>query len=427
LFLVVVVATALALPAIWADPLEPEEMLGKLIFFDDNLSINGNQSCAACHAPEVGWTGPIEEINFGGGVYEGSVAGRFGGRKPPSSAYASPSPVFHRDRKGLFIGGNFWDGRATGETLGNPAAEQAQGPFLNPLEQALPSSAAVIDRICTGSYAGMFLNVCGSDACDPANTDAAYDCVGLTIAAYESSSEVNAFTSKYDYYLAGEVRLSRMEKKGLAIFRGKGKCSKCHVLNGEGGAPQSPTADGADSGGIVDLALDGTATLETAPAVQNRPLFTDFSFDNLGVPKNPVNPFYEQLDFNPAGYAWLDYGLGGFLAARMDYAQYAAEENGKHKVPTLRNVDLRPYPGFVKAYGHNGYFKSLKDIVHFYNTRDVLPHCPEDGGNPGVDCWPEPEVAMNVNTSELGDLRLSETDEWALVEFMKTLSDGYQP
>ena len=87
---------------------------------------------------------------------------------------------------------------------------------------------------------------------------------------------------------------------------------------------------------------------------------------------------------------------------------------GKHKVPTLRNVDKRPYPEFVKAYGHNGYFKSLKEIVHFYNTRDV------EGA-----AWPPPEVPENVNTTELGNLGLSDAEEDAIVAFLKTLTDGY--
>ena len=97
------------------------------------------------------------------------------------------------------------------------------------------------------------------------------------------------------------------------------------------------------------------------------------------------------------------------------------------KVPTLRNVDKRPYPGFVKAFGHNGYFKSLEEIVHFYNTRDVLPTCAH--GSPGekVTCWPAPEYPWNVNTAELGNLGLSPAEEAAIVEFLKTLSDGYTP
>ena len=167
---------------------------------------------------------------------------------------------------------------------------------------------------------------------------------------------------------------------------------------------------------------------------------TDFTFDSLGVPRNPENPWYELLAFNPAGSDWIDLGLGGFLANRVEYQQYAAENYGKQKVPTLRNVDLRPSLEFVKAYTHNGYFKTLKQVVHFYNTRDLKPVCPDDPFTEidealfttvedamAQGCWPKPEVAVNVNTSELGSLNLTDDQEDAIVTFMKTLSDGYLP
>lgn len=388
--------------------LTSEEQLGQFIFFDQDLSINNNQSCAACHAPESGWTGPDGAINAAGAVYEGSIDGRFGNRKPPSSAYATPSPILHyviqKKKEALFIGGNFWDGRATGERLGSPAAEQALGPFLNPLEQALPDPAAVITRICASGYIDLFKQVCGADACetdDADNVSATYDCVGLTVAAYEGSSEVNQYSSKYDAYLAGTVKFTKQEKQGLNLFKSKGKCANCHVLDpGPNGEP---------------------------------PLFTDFTFDNLGVPRNPDNPFYSEPLFNPAGFSWIDLGLGGFLASRMDYQQYAAANNGKQKVPTLRNVDKwDPTLGDqVKAYSHNGYFKSLWQIVHFYNTRDAKPVCVDDFTRVedalAQGCWPRPEVPVNVNTKELGDLHLTKAQEDAIVAFMKTLSDGYMP
>ena len=132
-----IVAASAVISSAYAEDLTAIEQLGKSIFFDENLSINFNQSCASCHDPAWGWTGPDSAVNAAGSVYEGSIAGRFGDRKPPTSAYATPSPVFFND-KGTFTGGNFWDGRATGEILGNPAADQALGPFLNPVEQALP-------------------------------------------------------------------------------------------------------------------------------------------------------------------------------------------------------------------------------------------------------------------------------------------------
>jgi cytochrome c peroxidase len=368
--------------------LTAQEELGKLIFFDEGLSLNGNQSCASCHAPDVGWTGPISEINAHGAVYEGSIPGAFGDRKPPSSAYATQSPIFHMDKKGLFVGGNFWDGRATGEKLGNPAADQAQGPFLNPAEQALVVPADVVTRVCAASYGDLFRQVWGAEVCDSQNVNKAYDAIGLSIAAYEGSPEVNAFSSKFDLASKGKLKLTKQEQKGYALFQGKAKCKLCHISNGKD------------------------------------PLFTDFTFDNLGIPKNPENPVY---DYNPS---FIDPGLGGFIATRPEYAEFAEENMGMHKVPTLRNVDLRPSNDFIKTFGHNGYFKSLEGIVHFYNTRDVLAECPEgytEAQALAANCWPAAEVPENVNTAELGNLGLTPAEEAAIVAFLRTLSDGYVP
>lgn len=351
----------LLMPAMGA-ALEPIEQLGKEIFFDKNLSLKGNQSCASCHAPESGWTGPDANINAQGAVYEGSEAGKFGNRKPPSAAYGGDSPTLSQDAKShAWVGGMFWDGRATGWDLGDPLAEQAKGPFLNPREQAIPTAETLVAKIQASTYAKLFAAQCTS-----IDITELYDCVGRAIAAYERSSEVSSFTSKYDYWLKGKVKLTAEEHLGRALFQGKAKCAACHTIKGK------------------------------------QPVFTDFTYDNLGFPKNPDNPVYvEKPNF-------IDNGLGGYLGD--------SAENGKHKVPTLRNVDLRPDKGFVKAYGHNGYFKSLEEIVHFYNTRDV----PSAG-------WPEPEVRDSVNTSELGDLGLTAKEEAAIVAFMKTLSDGYIP
>ncbi|MBW6490653.1 MAG: cytochrome B6 [Lentimicrobium sp.] len=355
-----------------------EEQLGKFLFYDENLSANQNQSCASCHDPGVGFTGPDSDINLHGSVYEGSIPGVFGHRKPPAASYGGNSPVLYMDNKGTWIGGMFWDGRAAGWTLGDPLAEQAQGPFLNPLEQALPDAASVISIIQTSSYAQLFDDVYGAGALN-GDVNAAYDYVGLAIAAYERSAEVNPFSSKYDLWLNGQVQLTAQEKKGRALFQGKAKCSKCHSIKGK------------------------------------QPMFTDFTYDNIGIPINYENPnlvLFPDCDC-------VDMGLGGFLESIGNPT--AAENFGKHKVPTLRNVDLRPYPEFVKSYGHNGYFKSLEEIVHFYNTRDV----PGAGWN-GMP-WPAPETRANLNTAELGDLKLSAAEENAIVAFLKTLSDGYIP
>jgi cytochrome c peroxidase len=379
-------------PAVAASP--EVIAVGRAIFFDERLSLNGNQSCASCHAPAWGWTGPSSTINAGGGVYEGSIPGAFGDRKPPSSAYATQSPVFHFDGE-LFVGGHFWDGRATGERLGSPAAEQAQGPFLNPAEQALAQPSDVVSRVCDGPYAAAFRAVAGATLCEPGQTAAAYDFIGRAIAAFEGSSESNAFTSRFDAFLHRGARLTPEEMQGLALFRGKGKCAACHVLDGNGRG------------------------LARGVARQEGPLLTDFTFDNLGLPKNPANP---------QGLGYTDQGLRGFLLSRPDYAGMAEANAGKHKVPTLRNVDRRPTPTSVKAYGHNGYFKSLEAIVHFYNTRDVKPRCMGDYNESqalAADCWPAPEIEATVNRDELGDLGLTPAQEKAIVAFMRTLSDGY--
>jgi cytochrome c peroxidase len=380
-----------------AVPLSPLQEVGKAIYFDENLSKNNNQSCASCHDPAWGFTGPTAAINAHGAVYEGSDPGLFGNRKPPSAAYATPSPVLFYDGA-TFVGGNFWDGRATGLTLGSPAAEQALGPFLNPLEQALPSATEVVSRVCASAYGDLFKAVWGTSMCAPGHVAEAYEAIGLSVAAFEDSPEVNAFSSKYDAWRVGAVKLTPEEFLGVGLFLGKGKCAKCHVI--------------------------GTPGLGPA-------LFTDFTFDNLGIPRNPENPFYDNLTFNPLGDAWIDDGLGGFLQAsgNADWEALAPGFMGQHKVPTLRNVDRRPAPEAVKAYGHNGYFKSLEQIVHFYNTRDVKPACPAgiETATDAIanDCWPSPEVPMNVNTSELGNLKLKPREEAAIVAFMRALSDGY--
>lgn len=366
-------------------PSSDKEHLGRHLFFDTNLSEPPGQACATCHGPAVGFTGPDSMVNQTTVVYPGAVPTRFGNRKPPAAAYAASAGLFALDRaSGVFSGGNFWDGRATGEKLGNPAADQAQGPFLNPLEQNNPDAAAVVRKVCAASYASLFRRVWGPDACS--DVARAYDSIALSIAAYEASSEVSAYSSKFDAFVAGRTTLSAQEQRGLDLFNGKALCVACHPP----------------------------------------PLFTDFTYDNLGVPRNPSNPFYSEPDVNPAGSSWVDPGLGGFLATRSEWADLAGANMGKQKVPTLRNVDARPSASFVKAYAHNGYFKSLKAIVHFYNTRDVLPACAAGAASDaGVDCWPSPEVAENLNRAEMGNLGLSSDEEDDVVAFLKTLSDGY--
>lgn len=379
------------------------QLFGEKLFFDKTLSDPEGQSCAVCHGQEVGWTGPDEEINKTGGVYPGAMHERYGNRKPNSSAYATLSPLFHAiNEKGkiIFVGGNFWDGRATGYKLGNPAADQAQGPFLNPVEQNISEAKILVEKVIKSDYGPLFTKtgkeIWGIDSvgkCD--DVELQYGIIGIAIAAYENSEKVNQFSSRFDYYLKGKVKLTETEMKGLELFEGRGKCSLCHTSKpGLNGSP---------------------------------PVFTDFTFENVGIPANPQNPWYKMDPaLNSDGADWIDPGLAEFLKEMPQYAMYADENYGKHQVPTLRNVDKRPTEQFVKAYGHNGYFKSLESIVHFYNTRDVLPsdNVVADP-HPGENCWPGPEVTQNINRTETGNLGLNPEEESAIVEFLQTLSDGF--
>jgi cytochrome c peroxidase len=381
--------------------LTPIEELGKRLFFDISLSEPAGQACSTCHGSTAGWSGPDSDFNANGSVYEGAKKGRFGNRRPPTASYAGDSPVLHIDEEGTFVGGMFWDGRASGDELGDPLAEQAMGPFLNKLEMNVADEKSVVMIVKDSNYASLFRKVWGPKSLDAEmDVHGTYVKIARSIAAFERSAEVNPFNSKFDEFWYNtvdkgldvenidesnwkkyrELGLDDEEVKGLMLFNTKGLCAECHVLTSVNGKP---------------------------------PVFTDFTYDNLGVPKNPNNPFYSMgKKWNPDGKDWIDLGLGAFLEGTEKYKKYAAENYGKQKVPTLRNVDLRPSEGFVKAFMHNGFFTSLKEVVNFYNTRDVE----------GTD-WAPPEVKENVNVDELGDLGLTPEEEDAIVLFMKTLSD----
>lgn len=398
--------------------------LGKALYFDKISSPGPWMSCASCHGPKSGWTGEIAGINLHGAVYRGAQPQRFGNRKPPSSAYAAFSPVFHYDEVAKeFFGGVFWDGRATGERLGSPVAEQALGPPLNPVEQNMESKQAVCKAVTKARYAPLFEQVWGTGSldCSVGGVDLTYDRIGLSIGAYEGSAEMNSFSSKFDDYwyaciAAGNTEeacgtaegdqavldpqgiLSHQEFEGLLEFGEY--CSACHTSEKSAGE------------------RDG----KPLP-----PLFTNNGFHNVGVPKNPDNPFYRMdkvyldngMPINPLGAAWIDLGLGGFLARSgvPAWQAMAVASEGKFRVPTVRNVDARPGKGWPKAYMHNGSLKSLEEVVSFYNTRDV----------PGAG-WPPPEVDRNLNDDlfeglPIGNFELDAEAEAAIVAFLKTLTD----
>jgi hypothetical protein len=414
----------------------PKVMLGSKIFNDANLSVSENgqslvvQSCASCHLEKQGYAGfanTTAVVNkngatrrFIGGFGEGAVAGKFGGRMPLSAAYASFSPKLYRpdmhdglpNEENEFFGGNFWDGRATGHRLGLPTAEQAQGPFLNPVEQNHPSSHAVLLKIeqnLNQYYSatptetlweqvwGSPLKVSELDPSDP-KVQVEYDRLGYSIAAFEASSLVNKFSSKYDTYLNNNKDSKLMTKneiEGMKLYQRY--CNSCH-----------PSEKGKDG---------------------QAPIFTDFGFDNIGVPPTTAHPVVGTLP--------VDLGLGGFLARSNNPAwlPYAEGAKGKFMTPTVRNVamgELTASGATNRSYMHNGVFTSLEEVVHFYNTRSgkgegwskTAPAGadPRKKTTPGFKVWPAPEYPATFN-GEIGNMGMNATEELQIVAFMKTLTD----
>jgi cytochrome c peroxidase len=429
------------------------QLLGKLFIYDKSESPFKNIACATCHASYAGFTGGTNIFNAttvsqSGGTPNliatgGAPNTLFGPRKPQSYAYAPFAPILHFNAtQGDFYGGNFWDMRATGIKLGNPAAEQAQGPPVNPVEIGNIDTACVVWKVSVGGYASLVelvygiqsfainwpsnvAQVCATPGPAPASdpfpvhlsaqdrgtSNATYNQLVLAVASYESSPDVSPFASKFDAWLAGNTTLTTSEMNGFNLFNGKAHCNQCHL---SGNAINSTGLAAADLG----------------------PLFTDFTSANLGLPMNLAIAYYcenmpNQQGFvvNPGGFTTIDFGVGGMLSGPnnqnpLQWKFLAPLFNGKFQVPTLRNVDKRPRANFTKAYMHNGYLKSLQEVVHFYNTSQSLPSCPQ--GSPGekISCWPQPEVPANVTTL-IGNLGLTSTEENDIVAFMQTLTDGF--
>jgi cytochrome c peroxidase len=348
-----------------------KEQLGKTIFSDVNLSEPSGQACADCHATNQAFRDPESDHTSSMGV----IVGRFGVRNAPTAMYARFTPELHFDVPNQrWLGGLFWDGRA------GSLEEQAEGPLLNPLEMANPDKAAVVEHVRASSYAHAFRKLYGAHALDDVDTGFAH--VTEALAAYERTSELAPFSSKYDGYLAGKETLTAQEQHGLAIFEDpkRGNCASCH--------PSRPSADGTP------------------------PLFTDFSYANLGIPRYQNNMFYRlPATLNPEGDRYTDHGLASIVGD--------STQDGKFRVPTLRNI-TRTAP-----YGHNGYFANLDYMIDFLNTRDVgsrsVATCSRAGA--GARCaWPPPEVTATLD-HHVGNLGLSEQDVADLVAFLDTLSD----
>jgi len=357
--------------------LSPVAALGEQLFRDESLSVSGRLSCQTCHRPEFVHAAPPGDLVSKGGPGMDMP----GLRNSPSIRYASFTPPFGFDEEGTAFGGFFRDGRVP--TL----AEQAKQPFLDVREMANPSIDAVVARLRQSPNAGRFRDVFGVAALDDAGN--AFNGLAAAIAQYGLElPDFHRFDSKYDAHLAGKVVLTEQEARGLALFEDpeKGNCAACH--------PTRPGADGSP------------------------PLFTDFTYDNVGVPRNAEIP----ANADPAFY---DLGLCGperkDLAARRDLC-------GAFKVPTLRNV-ARTAPYF-----HNGAFATLREVVDFYVRRDTEPGAWYPNSAVGMRKFDDlpPELAGSVNTAEVpydrkqgGTPSLTPGEIDDVVAFLETLNDGY--
>lgn len=353
--------------------------LGAKIFNDMSLSASGRQSCASCHAPETGHAG----ANSLAAQMGGTALELQGGRSSPSMRYLSSNKPFSIAADGTPSGGFFWDGRA------GSLQDQATKPFLNPKEMANIDAADFTRRLAKAEYAAELRQMFGADFFD--KPEQALQRSGLLLQAMQlESAEFRPFSSKFDEVLRGQAKLSEQELRGLALFnaKDKGNCAACH-----------PSAKGSDG---------------------SFPLFTDFTYDNLGVPRNPGLSQNNDPAFFDLGLCARD---GRDLAAKPELC-------GKFKVPSLRNVALR------KVFFHNGGFSSLKDVLSFYVTRDTTPERWYSRGADGLvnkfDDLPDAHKA-NVNITEGPYNRkpgeqpaLSDAEIDDVVAFLGTLNDGYK-
>jgi cytochrome c peroxidase len=443
--------------------------------FDKNISPNENVACASCHMPYAGFSGPIPSVNLTMIAYPGTVHFRAGKRTAQRYTYSSSFPPLQYDAaQGAFFGGNFWDSHATGYLLRSPDAEQSQFPPVDTDEMGLPDTACITFRLSQAVYRPLFEAVWGEGSfainfppdteqtcstpggaaafggnatpvklspSDRTRSNADYDHWAQSLNAYEHSLSVSPFTSKFDAFLAGKYTLTADEQAGYNLFRGKANCNSCH-LDGRSTAPAPAPPKGT-----------APKSEDTGTAANTTPVFTCFGSANLGLPKNPNVAFYYETTpdsvgytVNPKGFAFTDLGLGTFLRSGFGSApnpnetwkQFAEVSDGKMQTSTVRDVALvppkcptteAPGPYFQKEFFHNGYIKSLKQLVHFYNTRDVYRmsvesgHCPS-GTIEKVNCWPSAEVPQNQDMT-VGNLGLTDKEENQIVKFMETLNDGF--
>jgi cytochrome c peroxidase len=277
-------------------------------------------------------------------------------------------------------GGFTWDGRF------NMLHDQATFPLLAPNEMANVSPAEIVAKLQRTAYAEDFRKAFGAEIFDdPARAFAAM-LMALERFQLEDPS-FHPYTSKYDEYLDGKVKLSAQEQRGLALFddRRRGNCATCHL--------DQKGADGS------------------------HPIFTDYQFEALGVPRNP------QI-FANATPSYFDLGLCGPL--RTDQAK-ETKYCGLFKTPTLRNVATR------RVFFHNGRFHSLKEALRFYVQRDTNPQLWYPKSSSGVvDTFDDlpPSLRRNIDvideplTRKKGESPVwSEAEIEDVIAFLETLTD----
>ncbi|SOZ17560.1 cytochrome-c peroxidase [Cupriavidus taiwanensis] len=378
-----------------AGQLSAMAQLGEKLFNDTALSASGKQSCATCHVDSRAFAGDDRlAVPLGGPNMDLP-----GLRNTPALAYNQFTPAFSIGADGKAVGGFFRDGRSPS------LADQAEKPFFTPFEMANATPEELLGRLLTRPYLDEFTAVFGKASVQDAT--AALHNIGQALAQYQKEDPAfHQFSSKYDAYLKGATALTPQELNGLALFNNpaKGNCTSCHV--------STPTA--------------------ATPA-----LFTDFSYDNVGIPRNwkiPANIGGNTLDYVPKNgtalgepnHDYYDLGLCGPL--RDDLAR-STSRCGAFKVPTLRNIAL------TGPYFHNGVFDTLQEVVAWYITRDTDPArwYTKADGSPDVSYNDLPAAyGSNVNVSEVPYIpglapTLTNSEMADLVHFLCTLTDGFDP
>ncbi len=247
------------------------------------------------------------------------------------------------------------------------------GPPINPNEMNnTPAGTApdqypplLVKKLQSRPYTPLIKQLYGQDVFTKYTQFQIFEIWGEAIAAFEASGEICQFSSKYDASQYGVLNgvpntnitytLSASEERGRQLYYGGAQCFQCHSSLAFPGV------------------LDETEQKET---------FTMYCFANIGVPKNLANPYYQMTDqasnptgYNPLGANYIDWGLGDNAVGSLNGTKFfnttpgdIPQFRGLFLTPTVRNSDLRPSPTFIKAYYHNGFAKSLQEVVHFYNT-----------------------------------------------------------